>query len=246
MDDIIGFDFIKSQLYIVYKVDGDSVYLDVLSFAQGFDNDSELNFRVQLDRKLHSDDLNVSYDAGNDLTTITLPYDLNGSTPVIVTDGGSEDIEPGFLPEIKTASGTTITVQSDISSWPFFVGVPYESEYQLSTVYLRERGQGGSTTVTTGTLKLQNLKFKYDNSGFFTISVSPEGRKTYEYSFNGRQVSGAGNVIGATAISSGAFQVPIFSQNDRVTVSIKSDSHLPFFIQSVDWVGQYTQHSRRT
>jgi hypothetical protein len=132
-------------------------------------------------------------------------------------------------------------------------GVPYDCEYELSTIQIRAEASGGGISVLSeGRLQIQRVIFQYSETGYFEVEITPLGRvasvynpSTYLYAFNGRNLGNVENVIGLPALDTGEFSLPVMSRNDRVRIVIKSSSYLPFALTSVEWVGQHVMKSKR-
>ena len=89
------------------------------------------------------------------------------------------------------------------------------------------------------------MQVSYEDTGFFKVQVTPEARSTFEYEFTGVVLNQASSTIEDVILSDGTFRFPIQSKNDRVTITIVSDSYLPAAFQSAEWEGYYTIRSRR-
>ena len=138
---------------------------------------------------------------------------------------------------------TSVAASGDFSAEAVLVGVPYTMTYQFSTQHVRE---GENTrAVQSGRLQLRTMQVSYEDTGFFKVQVTPEARSTFEYEFTGVVLNQASSTIEDVILSDGTFRFPIQSKNDRVTITIVSDSYLPAAFQSAEWEGYYTIRSRR-
>ena len=124
------------------------------------------------------------------------------------------------------------------------IGVPYESKYTLSPQYVRENTGRGLMAVTSGRYQIRTISFDYENTGFFTVEVTPENRDMYTTVMNGYVIGFSGSVDNP-AISSGTLVVPVQSKNTQFVLDIKSSSHLPMFIPSAEVEGFYHRRSKR-
>ena len=89
------------------------------------------------------------------------------------------------------------------------------------------------------------MSVDYENTGHFIINVSPNSRTTNSYEFNGIVLNEADSLIEEVRLDDGTFRFPILSKNDRVTISITSDSYLPCSFQKAEWEGFYVIRSQR-
>jgi len=92
---------------------------------------------------------------------------------------------------------------------------------------------------------MRNMLIYYNDSGFFQVDVAPLYRDISTYLFTGRLTSHGDNVLGETALTDGVFQVPLLSKADQVTISIHSESYLPFHFVNAEWEGFYHIRSSR-
>ena len=137
---------------------------------------------------------------------------------------------------------TTFTLVGNHTN--LIIGVPYESKYTLSPQYVRENTGRGLMAVTSGRYQIRTISFDYENTGFFTVEVTPENRDMYTTVMNGYVVGFSGSVDNP-AISSGTLVVPVQSKNTQFVLDIKSSSHLPMFIPSAEVEGFYHRRSKR-
>jgi hypothetical protein len=101
---------------------------------------------------------------------------------------------------------------------------------------------GGTVIDEVSRLQLRRGYLNYSDSGYFKVSVTPEGRSTSDYIFTGRLV-GDLNELGVVALGSGRFSFAILSKNDRVILEISSETIQPFRLTSMEWEGEYTKRS---
>ena len=102
-----------------------------------------------------------------------------------------------------------------------------------------------NVATTSGRLQLRTFRIVYEDTTFFKVQVTPLFRDTYEYEFNGLFLNEGASLLDTVRLSDGTFRFPVQAQNDQVTVSVTSDSHLPCAFQSAEWEGFYTVRSRR-
>ena len=230
--DIVGTGFIDSDLFVV-TTDG---HLEKMAMEAGH-SDTGKSYSIHLDRRVASSSLTRTYSAANKKTTVsTMPYDPAGA--VVYTADGLR------LPLTRT-SATEFTIQGDYSSTAFFVGLEYEALYTFSTQTLKqptERGGRSSSNFTKQVLRHGSID--YDDTGHFTIEVTPQFRDTYSYAFNPSTI-GADAVIGSLVLDSGSFRFPIHCKHDDVTIHIKSSSALPMKLLAAEFESFVHGRSKR-
>lgn len=250
---ILGFDFIRSTVYMVNKR-ADGVFLEKMDLDTGAQDGSGTGYNYRLDRKVFSNEAGVSasYNAGLNQTTFTFSEITWKSVPkVIGIAGNSENYPVGYYTAIVGAPTTydanTIVVEGDATGDDFAFGIPFETVYELSDIVVKEQGPDrGAVPITEGRLQIFWITFNYADSGYFEIEVNNVGRAANRYTFNGRTMGSLENPVGDLPIDqSGTFRVPVFTRNDRANVTIKSDDALPFRMLSADWIGNLFVRFRR-
>jgi len=249
---ILGYKFIKSTVYMVFKR-ADGVYLEKVEMDTGAQDDSATGYNFRLDRKIFSSDATVSsaYDGGTDQTTFTFSAMTWKSVPIVIGCGGNSTYSPGLYVGIvgspTTYDANTIVVSGDATSEDFCFGIDYESEYTISEIVPKAPGPGGGEVpITEGRLQVMWLNFRYAETGYFYVTVTPERRDANYYEFNGRTLGSLENPLNDVPVdTAGFFRVPVYSRSDRVILKITSSDPLPFRLISADWIGNLRQRFRR-
>ena len=234
-NDVLGVGFMDSTLYLITN-DGTKTNLERMFVAPAH-VDGTKNYSILLDRRVSSSALGKSYSASTKLTTVTgMPYDPVNA--VVYT------LEGVRLP-ITRVSSSSFTVNVDISSADFFVGLEYDMEYEFSLQTLKQPTEKGgrSTSNFTGQM-LKNGSVEYSDTGHFTVEVTPKYRDTYSYAFN-PSILGADSVVGSLVLDDGSFRFPIHSKHDEATIKIKSSSALPAHLLSAEFESFIHARSRR-
>jgi hypothetical protein len=246
--EIIGGDFIQSVLYLaIQRTDG--VYLEKANYAPGT-VDPDVNFVTHYDRRItEAQCTSVAYDAGTNLTTWTLPYEVDGTMKVV-----TREVLPGQNIVVSNPTPTTLTASGDKTATKVYIGQTYSREYEFSKFYHREEGKQGSAIVTAGRLQIRTCTLTYSDTGTFTVSVTQDHRDPNSYvqfrdirdtAFTGRVLGAGSNLLGAVALASGEFRFPVWAENTKVTIKVSSDSFLPMRLLGAEWEGFYHSRSRR-
>jgi len=166
-----------------------------------------------------------------------------------VVSRATDTTEAGHIYTITAAeSGNTITVEGDLSDpVPYWVGEQYNLLYQFSAPRLREATstRGGRGIVATGRQQVKYGTLVYDESGYFKVTVTPEGRSGQVNKFSPVVLDSASSLIGELDLDSGGFRFPIHSKNDQVTITLENDSPLPSNFISIEWEADFTSQSKR-
>ena len=242
-DKILNVDFIENTLYIVNER-SDGVYLEKLDISPAV-VDASANYLTYLDRKLQDDStgVTVAYNAGTNVTTITLPFTITNTMKVVGRVGGSNTAGQSIT--TASQSGTDITISGNYSSSNLWIGEQYEFSFVFSQQFIQVADSAGSRiSVKEGRLQIRNWNVSYNDTGYFTTEVVPVGRDTSTSTFSGT-TTGSG-ALGTVALADGDYTFAVQSENDKLTVSLKNNSHLPSNFINASWQGYYVTASSRT
>jgi len=241
-DKILNIDFIENTLYIVNQR-GTDVFLESLDISPAV-VDASANYLTYLDRKIQDDSTGVSssYNAGTNQTTFTIPYTRTNNMKIVGRVGGSNTA--GQEIAIVSQSGTTIVVAGDLTSANLWIGEQYEFLFQFSQQFIQLADSSGSRiSVREGRLQIRNWNVSYNDTGYFTTEVVPIGRSTSTSVFTGT-TTGTG-ALGTVNLSDGDYTFAVQSENDKLTITLKNDSHLPSNFINANWQGYYVTASSR-
>ena len=253
-DVILSVDVIEDEVFALIKR-SDGTYLEKADLDVNAVT-LALDFDILLDRRYAVQSGDMSYSAGNDETTITLPYDTdeaNDTFKVVLTSGDGDigKLKDPALYNFPVAPGNTIEVPGDITGSAPVVGVNYWSGYELSEQFVYD---GNQMADTTGRLNLRTLTVNFKDSGFFEIKVYPYGKDFAADveevvpaaldAFTGRTLGEASLITGEAAFSTGVYTTFIDGNSRDVVVSIENPSHLQAKFTSAEWEGKFTKRTR--
>jgi hypothetical protein len=247
---IRGFDFIDSELYLIMG-DGTNLHLEKAIMENGV-TDTGLDYKLLLDKRLDSAEttqytLTATYDAPSKTTTISgfpsktvnsvvVNYDITDL--VVYTKGGT------FVAFTRT-SATAGTVSGDLSSTPFFAGVPYDMLYRFSNQILKQPTERGGRSASDYTFQtIRNASVEYADTGHFTVEVTPRFRSTYSYPYNPALLASLSTLDSFTP-ESGHFRFPVQAQPNEATIEIKSDSALPCKLLAAEFESMIIPRAKR-
>lgn len=243
-DTILNGDFIKNELILVVQR-SDGAYMERIDLDIEA-TDTNVDYKARLDRRVDDTQCTVSYDAGSNTTTWTLPYEYTGDVVAVTRYGASSPFPPGVV--ISSSRGTTSQVQAtgDYSAVPVYIGVPYRHLHEFSTLTIKDQAPGGgSSSITEGKLMLQYMTISYDNTGFFKAIVTPDIGGSYEYSFTGRIIGVPSSTINEPSLESGSFRFPVKANAERVKIELVNDTFLPSVFNAAEWEARYVSKARR-
>ena len=217
-------------------------YLEKVDFSARF-MDAPLTWGVHLDRRVKVTATTTGAAAGTTIIPLTgLGIDYTGLSPqvLIVTqlpNSGPWTVVPAL---VESVSATQIVVTGSFDAKEAWVGVPYTMSFTMSRPYVRQ----GDVPMIDGRLQLTYGKFSFEETGHFTVNVTPRYRSSYSYPFNGGFL-GANLVNGTAFLSTDTFRFPIHCRSEDATVSVSSASYLPCRFQSAVIEGSFTPRNRQ-
>lgn len=249
---VLNADMIGNDLYLVMQ-HGDGVYLEKMSLAtKQYDpyteQFSDEGYTTHLDRRITDAELvSAVYDSGTGITTLTLPYNIEGDYEVVTRAVDMGTVIPATSLNIASTSVNTIAVYGDHSATPLYIGQKYKARYRFSDAIAKQRSQASNTPIAISNGRLQLLKWvvTFANSGAFRAEVTPTNNDTFTYHHTGRVIGDADNVLGGVAIVDGTLEFPVMAENTQVVIDLINDTFLPSSWLSAEWVGRLTKKSRR-
>jgi len=253
-DTLLSVDVIEDEVFALIKR-ADATYLEKADLDVNAETLS-LGFDILLDRRYEVQPGDMSYSAGQDETTITLPYEIQADVADIkvVLTTGDDDI--GRLVDQSTyvvpgAPPEALIVDGDITGGAPVVGVNYDTSYRLSEQFVYD---GNGQADTTGRLNLRTLTVNFKDSGFFEIEVSPYGTDFAADveevvpaaldAFTGRTLGEASLILGDAAFATGVYTSFIDANSRDVVITLKNPSHLQAKFTSAEWEGKLTKRTR--
>lgn len=224
--DIIGADFINSELYLAIRRDG-LLCLESLSLSYNTKDLKDEPYRLHIDRKMS---------LKNDPTTRTISvkglYGDKGNDKrnycVALTDGRIFYTDDEF------------TKPKDYSDTVLFIGEQYNFEIEFNTFFAKKLDERGTATMPDYRLMLRNVWVDYANTGYLKVDVYMQGKPKYEYTMTGRVLGTDNNVLDSHPISTGQFRVPVQGRNINTRIKVTNDTPLPSAIVGAGWEANVT------
>lgn len=237
MEGLVVSGFVRNTTLFLLMKYADGLYLERFEFEPGH-TDEGAAFEFCLDRKVTQAAVSIAYDAEKKISTITLPYEINNTLPMAVSRQGA------LFTSLEKTGDTSFTVRGDARNTPLYVGIPYTSAYTFSTFALRDR-DSGNNAVISGRLQLRSVSLSCANTGMLRVRVTPQFREPSVYTFTARELGHGTNTIGQLPLYTGTVKVPVLSLNSQVSVTVESDSFLPFALVNATWEGFYNTRAQR-
>ena len=242
---VLNIDFIDSVLYVVTQR-SDGVFLEKLNVSPK-QVDANSTYLTHLDRRVQNNSVGVSvtYNAGLDETTWTLPYTIAGTMQVVTRDN-TVGMKEGIIIPVIQQTGNTVKVKGKFDTEDVFIGQQYSMRYVFSAQFIREQTQNnGQSPVVAGRLQMRTWTVVFEKTGFFVVEVTPKYRDTFRYKFTGNILGSGNNVIGAVPLENGQYNFLVQSKNDQVAIALINNTFLPSNFLSAEWEAHYTSRSQR-
>jgi hypothetical protein len=241
---ILNADFIENTLYLVIQR-GTDVFIETIDISPNL-TDTGASYLTHLDRKIQENSTGVSrsYNAGTDQTTITIPYAIKNTMSVVVRNGASGVAGREINIVSQTTNGTTIVVTGNVTTTNLFIGEVYNFTFTFSQQFMQDQDTAGAKiSVKEGRLQIRSWSISFNDTAYFTTLVQPVGRSNSTTTFTGT-ITGTG-LLGVVNLEDGDYEFSIQSENDKFTVTISNDSHLPSNFINASWNGYYVSPSTR-
>lgn len=203
---------------------------------RGVDTEPGATYATRMDMRIRESAFtSITYDAGTNRTTITMPYALTGGTPLVAVR--DDDLVPsggrgrGHAPKILSVGTNTIVLAGDYRGHHFYVGFRIRSERLESRFFLRD--EAGS--IPAERLQVRWIDYVHARTGYYRVEVSQKNGQQWSYPFEGRVMGDAGNILDTVVLDDGHLHVPVNSEAGQVSVRLVNDSFLPSAWQSAVW-----------
>lgn len=230
--EILGADFIGSTLYMAVKYANSEVYLESITMSYNTEDYRETEqFRVMLDRKtevtLTTDNCEDKQDGYLYLNVDKVFKGLSGIVQCVAEDGLLFESDTTTL---KLLKGASVDFGHKV-----IIGIPYTFEITLSTIYLKQKDQQGSTvSLPDYRLMLRTVFFDYAESGYMKVIVNDK----YQYILTNKRASLY--KLSTSGFVTGTFKVPVRKRNVDTVIKVINDTPLPLSIIGGGYEANYT------
>lgn len=213
----------------------DGVYLLKLPL-RGSANDPGGKYRTRLDLRVSEAECAVTYDPDTQHSSIQLPYSLATGEEDLVRVAVRTSLPDGFargrLFRVVSASGSTVTVDGDLTGYDFYVGLAISSERIESTFYLR----GPQGVVPTDSLMVREFIVSHDKTGYYRIEVDQRAGREKVYDLKPVTMGETNDAIGtAPGLVKGTLSAAVDCEAETCTIRMVNDSILPSRWQTAEY-----------
>ena len=228
--------FRGERIYIISEVNEEFI-LECLDL--GYQNEDDLTYPIMLDGKTQIDAVETQF---------INPLDSDDEDDIVfVQSYGCPN--PGLEAEVSTIYSNVVTLVEDMNGGRLVGGHRYLSRYKPTLSYIKDRE---GRAIGTGNLIISKFYVNYIKTGHIEYTVTSKYTNGFgdeflgftDY-FSGRIIDDPDNIVGQPSLVSGKWIVPFREPIDTADCEIHSQSHLPFTITDIEWLGQYTKKGRR-
>jgi hypothetical protein len=241
---ILGIATSSSYLYLVVsRTTGTSIErMEIGDTSYRISDKDGTPWTIRLDKQTRTY-LSGTYDATNDWTTWTLPYDLTTTIPVeVVVFGVGSDAGSGqWLQATTRPSVNTVRYPGNFSAQLCLAGTPYTMRYTMSPFYVR--GEQGAPDVS-GRLQLRKIDVMFRETGYLRVEVTPLGRSRIDRVFNPSYMGLLST--GFSNVETGKINAAVMSNAETVKIDLVNDTPYPSSVFAVEWTGMYSTRTKKT
>lgn len=160
---------------------------------------------------------------------------------------GKDCVSPGVTIEVEDddslRSMYTKENLSDVNDEvTLIMGRRYTMVYEPTMPFIKDKS---GSVIETDRLTINDININYNKTGLTFIYVENDYGVKRDYSFNGRDVGGSGNLVGFAPIRPGQYTFPLRQESDRAVFRLETSSHVPFELRDMEWRGRFHQRGRR-
>jgi hypothetical protein len=229
---------IDSLVYFLIRRGG-VTHIERWNPAVGQFNSAEgVDFPTLLDHRVTDADATLSYDGGTDITTFTLPTDIeSGAELAICTRGANAGT---LLATLDGDGSASYGVSGDLTGQELWIGLTFATCIELTRpTVMKPTGGGGQVAVTGGNFQVLYGRLTVNDCFPFSVVVSQKYRDPYTYTMKETDL-GVLPTIPATP-NDGEYRFPVYGRSDKVTVTLKNNTPYPSSWLSLAWEGRYTK-----
>jgi hypothetical protein len=211
---------------------------------------------VALDRRISFPECNLDQTAANDViatydpdenvTTFDLPYSAVSPCVAIVKPDSPVDAWLK-LGEIEGGSVLRCQIPGDFTQHSIYIGEKCLFEYTFSTAYRTRRTREGQVASdTNGNMQLLTWEVEHFNAGFYEVVVERKNRPQTTSRYRARRLNVMNNRLTTERdfLETDVFRVPVQAKNTECSITVRSETYLPFTITGATWEGTYSNRSR--
>jgi hypothetical protein len=259
----LGGMFFRNTTLYVNLCKGIHSYLCTMDLAPNTrDDGTGATLLTHLDMRVKSEDPSVvlTYSETFDQTLVTMPYDVSQATPKAAVRapggtgglghvaGGLMQIPEGYAPEVIESRSTDPVDDNQFvlnGKWdvcPMWLGLQYSARVRPTRIYVLGRD---SRPIRSGRLQLAAMSVDLANTGYFRVEITPKGRATRVYAFEGYRLSDPESQFDIPPDATTVFRVPIRCQNEQTDILLINDSHFGSKFLGFEWEGDFNPKAKR-
>jgi hypothetical protein len=232
--------FVDEKLRVVVERNGSSVECETVDLG---DADSEgLSFPVRLDRM---QTITFTWDAVNEVwrTPDVLPNESIDDIKIVMSTNCYE-AEKGTLVNFERVGGELLSYDdlSDQSTCNGIIGIKFTCKYIPTNPVVKDQNQ---QAMNLDKLTVGAYYINYNTSGDIIAQVIDPYGNIRESTYGNRTLGGPENIIGFATLVEGQHRIPIRKRSDKYTLTLITESHIPFAVRDFSFNGNLNRRGQR-
>lgn len=122
------------------------------------------------------------------------------------------------------------------------IGTLFDSEYEFSKLNLRDRN---GVPINSGNTQILSTTITHAKTGGYIVNTEIENSNSYNETFTGKRVGGAGSILGEAFLDTSNFNVYVGADKNDVKIKIKNYDYLPCELQFAEVEVEYSARAGR-
>lgn len=246
---ILSVDFFSDILYLVVQDVSGKIQLMSCNVEEGRTDDN-VDYHFHVDFRVDDSELTIAYDSNTNTTSYTLPFAVGlTDDPVLIVTATTGDDVVGSLLVKDNHTASVFYAVGDTTGVPVMFGLNYDAIYDFSPQYVRSRVGNGEVVRQNGRLSLRHMKLRFDNTSYFDVEITPEGRQTWTTSHPGDFytaiiLQSGGGQTDLAPVQPGEFRFACKGKSDAINIRIINSTPYPLGLTQAEWDGQYSPKTR--
>jgi hypothetical protein len=204
--------------------------------------------RYMLDAQVYKDDLVLTYDSINNVTSIVTPYSTTAAVDLVgsIDDPDPEEVVDDFRFALTKVAGNEYTVVGDITGWDFLTfGIQYEWRMKFNEFFIRDKSNAGTPAqLDTYRLQARYLSLNYSDTAYLKSTLVYPGRDPIIGYYESKTIGSPLVTVGRTAHLEGVWRIPLVGNTQELTLTISNDSPYPSSITAAEVFVIYTPKAK--
>lgn len=186
---------------------------------------------THLDRRLTEEQVVMTYDGGDDETTIELPYEVPDGADMRVVDAAS-----GLIIPIVSQTSTTLVVSGDITEGTLYIGETFEMAVELTRPVVQEASpRGGLAPRLSRPTDVRRLELYLADTAFLRVEIAVDLRDPSSEEFSAAGLGTGLLDMGELNTYTGRADFGVYAEAAEMALTLRNATPFPSRIQAGRW-----------